>query len=81
MNVLTELKKTQIVNGWQFEFSEEHNWFECKGPVNYNDEHDEIADSNLWKAACELTSKLKRAGLKATPSYSEKGWVEILIKN
>lgn len=81
MNVLTDFKKKQIVNGWEFEFTEKHNWFECRGPVNYNDEHEEIPDSDLWKAARELTEKLKRAGLKAYPSYSEKGWVEVIIRN
>lgn len=81
MTVLENFKTKQLINGWQFEFNEEHNWFECRGPVNYDDEHDEIPDSNLWKAACELTEKLKRSGLKASPQYSEKGWVEVVIKN
>ena len=81
MTVLENFKTKQLINGWQFEFNEEHNWFECRGPVNYDDEHDEIPDSNLWKAACELTEKLKRSGLKASPQYSEKGWVEVVIRN
>jgi len=67
------------VNGWDFEFEPEHNWYECRGEVVYDDDHDEMPEPAVWEAALKLQEMLKKDGYNAEANHSEKGWVEVTI--
>ena len=69
------------IGQWTFTWKAENNWYECKGPITYDDEHDEIPDPDLWKAAMKLEQSLLAQDYKASAHYSEKGWVEVMIIN
>ncbi len=47
----------------------------------YDDEHDEIPEPSLWRAALELERQLTSQGVKCDAGHSEKGWVEVTILN
>ena len=65
------------VNGWTFEYNTEHNFYECRGRVFYDDEHDEMPDPSLWEATNKLAKELRSEGHNAQATWSEKGWVEV----
>lgn len=70
------------VNGWDFEFisqDEDHSFFQSRGAVMYDDEHDEICEPSLWRACLKLENDLEVEGHRAEANYSEKGWVEVTI--
>lgn len=47
----------------------------------YDDEHDEIPEPSLWRAALELEKQLTEEGFRCDANHSEKGWVEVTIFN
>ena len=71
------------VNGWDFEYVSQDNgmdqFYQCRGEVMYDDEHDETPEPSLWRAALKLEKQLIEEGLRADASHSEKGWVEVTI--
>ena len=73
------------VNGWRFELvvrnGVDYAFYQCKGEIMYDDEHDQIPEPNLWDAAVRLGNILEKDGLKVDVSHSEKGWVEVTINN
>ena len=69
----------RTINGWRFTWVEEHNWYQCRGDVMYDDYHDQIPEPSLWKAALALAEILTKEGHKAEANHSEKGWVEVTI--
>jgi hypothetical protein len=71
------MKDYRRVGRWEFEWNKNTNQYECRGDVCYDDEHDETPDPSLWKAAKELANELKSEGINASPTWSEKGWVEV----
>lgn len=73
------MNKKETVDGYTFEYDKENNFYECRGNICYDDEHDEVPEEGLWNAACKLEQKLKNQGLNAEAEYSEKGWVEVCI--
>ena len=74
------MEKFRTINGYRFEYNQEYNFYECRGDVCYDDEHDETPEPELWNAADELVEILKGIGFKdAERDYSEKGWVEVSI--
>jgi hypothetical protein len=74
------MESIRIVNGWEFEWDEDNELYECRGSVYYDDEHDEIPEPSLWKAALELEKQLRAEGYNsAEAQHSEKGWVEVVI--
>ena len=73
------MSKKETIDGYTFEYNEEHKFYECKGDVCYDDEHDEVPEEGLWIAAEALEQKLKNQGIDAEVEYSEKGWVEVCI--
>ena len=75
------MNKKETIDGYTFEYNEENKFYECRGDVCYDDEHDEIPEEGLWNAACKLEQRLKNQGLDAEAEYSEKGWVEVYIIN
>ena len=77
-----ELCKNITVNGWNFELVNNNindRFYQCRGEVMYDDDHDEMPEPKLWQAALKLEKKLKDKGIKAEVQYSEKGWVEVCL--
>jgi len=67
------------IDGYYFENITDNEMYECRGEVHYDDEHDETPEPGLWSAANELAERLRKEGFKDTyPTYSEKGWVEVI---
>jgi hypothetical protein len=73
------MNERETINGYTFKYNSEYGFYECRGSVCYDDEHDEVPEEKLWKAALKLEQKLKNQGLEAEASHSEKGWVEVCI--
>lgn len=71
---------TRRVNGWKFDYNDDCNLYECRGEVMYDDDHDEMPEPSLWAAGEELEKQLIAEGHKATVGHSEKGWVEVEIR-
>ena len=73
------------VNGWDFELVVQDGgddvFYQCRGEVMYDDEHDEMPEPSLWRAAEKLEEILTKDGLKVYAGHSEKGWVEVTINN
>jgi len=73
------MEKTQRIDGYYFRYDREGHFYECRGDVCYDDEHDETAEPGLWQAALKLEKILEDEGHRAEADYSEKGWVEVNI--
>jgi hypothetical protein len=73
------MERIRNIDSWEFEWNEDIQGYECRGPLTYNDDHDEVADNSLWKAAERLRQQLQDDGYVAELNYSEKGWVEVEI--
>jgi hypothetical protein len=77
-----ELCESITVNGWDFELvnnDTNDRFYQCRGAVMYDDEHDEIPEPSLWRAAQKLEEILTNDGLNVYSDHSEKGWVEVTI--
>jgi len=71
------------VNGWDFEYVEndyDDKFYQCRGEVMYDGEHDQIPEPSLWQAAEKLENILAEDGIKSYAGHSEKGWVEVTIQ-
>lgn len=75
------MNKKETIDGYTFKYDSENEIYECRGDLCYDDEHDEMPEPGLWKAAHKLASKLKTQGVNAEVEHSEKGWVEVYILN
>ena len=75
------MNERETIDGYTFEYDKENSMYECRGDVCYDDEHDEVPEEGLWRAALKLEQKLKNQGLDAETEHSEKGWVEVYIIN
>ena len=73
------MKSKETIDGYTFKYDKENNFYECRGEVCYDDEHDEVPEEGLWVAALKLNDKLTNQGLDCEVEYSEKGWVEVNI--
>ena len=76
------MERVRIVQGYEFEFVDQGSddrFYQCRGDIYYDDEHDQIPEPGLWKAALELEQQLKDDGYIADANHSEKGWVEVTI--
>jgi len=72
------------VNGYEFEFVSfgGDEFYQCRGEVMYDDDHDETPEPGLWDAAEILGKTLESYnGIRTCINHSEKGWVEIQILN
>ena len=71
------------VNGWNFEkvVQDDENdvFYQCRGEVMYDDDHDQMPEPSLWRAAEKLEEILTKDGLNVYAGHSEKGWVEVTI--
>jgi len=77
-----ELCENITVNGWDFELVEndvDDVFYQCRGDIMYDHEHDETPDPDLWRAAGRLVEILTKDGLGVYRNHSEKGWVEVEI--
>jgi hypothetical protein len=83
LNILTqnkiEMEQRRTINGYTFKWDNEHEMYECRGALYYDDDHDEVPEPELWKAALILEKQLGDEGRDAEANYSEKGWVEVVI--
>jgi hypothetical protein len=79
MATKVELKQREKVGRFTFNYNEENNFYDCRGEITYDDEHDEIPEPELWNAALILAKRLKEQGYKTEVDHSEKGWVEVNI--
>lgn len=82
MSKYSEIK----INGYEFEFVSQNDgndeFYQCRGEVMYDDDHDEMPEPELWDAAERLGETLERLyDLRTCVSHSEKGWVEVQILN
>jgi len=75
------MNKVEKIDGYEFKYDSENKSYECRGEICYDDEHDEVPEENLWKAASKLEQRLKNQGIEAEAEHSEKGWVEVYILN
>ena len=73
------MKSKITIDGYTFEYSKEHNFYECRGEICYDDEHDQVPEEGLWIAALKLQDKLTNQGYDCEVEHSEKGWVEVNI--
>ena len=77
------MKENVRLNGWDFEYVSQDDgndqFYQCRGEVMYDDEHDQIPEPALWDAAIKLEDELTKAGIKCEANHSEKGWVEVTI--
>jgi hypothetical protein len=76
-----KLQKTQKVDGFYFEYVEEHSFYQCRGKIMYDNEHDEMPEPELWEAAHKLKTILEKKGFECEVEHSEKGWVSVDILN
>jgi hypothetical protein len=79
MKKLEDLESSHLVNGWLFTWERENGMYEARGDVMYDDEHDEIPEPALWRAAVELERILIAEGYDADAQHSEKGWCEVVV--
>ena len=79
------MKENVRVNGWDFEYVSQDDgndqFYQCRGEVMYDDEHDQIPEPSLWNAALKLEKELTEEGYRCDANHSEKGWVEVTILN
>ena len=74
------LKNSVKIDGYHFSLSEDKHYYDCRGEVMYDDEHDEMPEPGLWNAAHKLAEQLKENGFpNADYEHSEKGWVEVTL--
>jgi len=78
--------ENKTVLGLEFEWISDGNgysntgFYQCKGRIMFDDEHDEIPDPIVVNAAEELAKRLcKIPGIESEVDYSEKGWVEVHV--
>jgi hypothetical protein len=82
--IMKNLEKSYTFNGYTFHrhsnnLYEGENFYECRGDVFYDDDHDETPDPELWSGAIDLQKYFKSIGIDSDVSYSEKGWVEVYL--
>ena len=80
-----KLIEYSTVNGWRFELivgdDGDYAFYQCRGEITYDGEHDKMQKPNLWDAAVKLGNILEKDGLEVDVSHSEKNWVEVNINN
>jgi len=73
--------KDRTIDGYTFEYNDENAFYECRGEICYDSDHDQVPEEALWKACIKLEKQLQSEGYKAEADYSEKGWVEVNIEH
>jgi hypothetical protein len=73
------MKDNITVGDYTFKYNNENNFYECRGMICYDNEHDEMPEPRLWQAAHKLQKQLQDEGISSSVEYSEKGWVEVYL--
>ena len=77
------MQENRTIKGYTFDLVSQNDgddkFYQCRGDVHYDDDHDEQPEPGLWQASMQLESDLISEGYKADAGYSEKGWCEVLI--
>ncbi len=76
------LEEKMTTDGFTFELvdnGDDDVFYQCRGEIMYDDEHDEMPEPELWQAAEDLVDLLEDEGYRASSSHSEKGWVEVNV--
>lgn len=73
------MEQRRTIKGYTFKWNDEHEMYECRGALYYDDDHDEMPEPKLWEAALILEKQLTDEGYNAEAQYSEKGWVEVVL--
>ena len=76
---MRDLQENIRFNGHSFEYIKEHSMYECRGASYYDDEHDQVPEPSLQKAADQLLEHLESQKINASIEWGEKGWIEIMI--
>ena len=66
MKTFLKEKQDVRVNGWDFEYVEndyDDIFYQCRGEVMYDDDHDQIPEPDLWDAAIKLEDQLTKDGV------------------
>jgi len=75
------LDRKRTVNGWSFELNNQDpndEFYQCRGEIMYDDDHDQMPEPALWSAANKLAGILCDEGMESwIATHSEKGWVEV----
>ena len=69
------------VDNFDFELIDDgdDSMYQCRGKIMYDEDHDEMPEPALMRAAYKLAKELREAGFSAEAGHSEKGWVEVMI--
>jgi len=76
------LEEKMSTDGFTFELvdnGDDEYFYQCRGIVTYDDDHDEIPEPELWQAAEDLANVLEDDGYITSVDHSEKGWVEVYV--
>jgi len=74
MNIFLKEKQDIRVNGWDFEYVEndyDDVFYQCRGEVMYDDDHDEMPEPDLWDAAIKLEDQLTKDGVKCEAQIAD----------
>ena len=66
------MSKEETLDGYTFELVD-NEFYQCRGDVCYDDEHDEVPEEGLWEAALKLEQKLKNQGIEAASHNPSSG--------
>lgn len=73
------LEDSIYMGGHTFKLNE--NCYECRGSSYYDEDHDQVPEPSLQKAADELVKSLRASGIESEVEYGEKGWIEVYVEN
>ena len=83
MNKSIEMLEDKMsTDGFTFELvdnGDDEYFYQCRGEVMYDDDHDEVPEPELWQAAEDLAELLEDEGYTTSVDHSEKGWVEVYV--
>ena len=77
---MPDLKQKRTFNGHTFELDTD-SCYECRGGMYHDDEHDQVPEPSLQKAADQLQASLKSEGISSEIEFGEKGWIEVHIED
>ena len=64
------MERYRTIDGWRFEWNEDNEFYECRGDVYHDDDHDEIPEPELWDAALKLEQELKDDAIEYVSPYT-----------
>jgi hypothetical protein len=78
---MKDLSKSKVIGGHKFDLNDDAigTYYECRGNIYHDEDHDEVPEPSLQRAAESLKVKLKEEGVKSHIEHGEKGWIEVYI--